>query len=56
MGVSGGIVDFNKNVVNIPETVPSAHHLMDVSSSDEMIGFGGLVELFKHFTADERSK
>lgn len=56
MGVSGGVVDFNKNVVNVPETVPSAHHLMDMSSSDEMIGFGGLVELFKHFTADERSK
>lgn len=56
MSVSGGIVDFNKNVINVPATVPSAHHLMDMTNPDEMIGFGGLVELFKHFTADEKSK
>ena len=56
MGLSGGVVDFNRNVVNIPATVPSAHHLMDMTSPDEMIGFGGLVELFKHFTVDEKSK
>lgn len=55
MVISGKPVDWDTQVGNKPATVWAAKHSHDIQNSHEMVGFGGLVELFTLFTNSQIS-
>lgn len=50
MVISGKPVDWDTQVGNKPKTVWASQHSHDIQNPNEMVGFGGLVELFTLFT------
>lgn len=50
MVISGKPVDWDTQVANKPGSVWPAYHSHDIQNPNEMVGFGGLVELFTLFT------
>lgn len=50
MVISGKPVDWDTQVANKPKSVWAAQHSHDIQNPNELVGFGGLVELFTLFT------
>lgn len=50
MIITGKPIDWETQVTGKPKTVPSAWHSHDIQNPNELIGFGGLVELFSRLT------
>lgn len=52
MAINGGTIDFSK-IENLPKTFYPAQHSHDIQSKDELVGFGGLVELMQLLTYNQ---
>ena len=56
MVIKGKPVDWDTGVTNKPKTYYPSWHSHDIKNSNEMVGFGGLVELFSHLTWEQGSE
>lgn len=56
MIIKGKPVDWDTGVSNKPDTQYPSWHSHDIKSSDEMVGFGGLVELFSRLTWEQKTE
>lgn len=54
MVISGKPVDFDTQIGNKPDTYYPARHGHDIQNPEELVGFGGLVELFTMFTNQQK--
>ena len=56
MIIKGKPVDFDTGVTNKPATYYPSWHSHDIQNSNEMVGFGGLVELFSRLTWEQKGE
>lgn len=55
MIITGKPVDWETQITGKPKTYYPAQHWHDIQNKDELVGFGGLVELFTMFTNDQKT-
>lgn len=56
MVIKGKPVDWDTGVTNKPKTYYPSWHSQDIKNSAEMVGFGGLVELFSRLTWEQKAE
>lgn len=53
MILNGGTIDWNSQIEGIPKTFYPAQHSHDIQNSKELVGFGGMIELFQQLTHNQ---
>lgn len=56
MVIKGKPVDWDTGVTNKPKTYYPSYHSQDIKNSAELVGFGGLVELFSRLTWEQKAE